>query len=87
VVAVPQRIDLPGRKTLRGMATMRGHATANEHIAQNLRDALDRLHRDIEKVEIWAGALSAFLQPIPDFELPHEFVLRRESPESSKREH
>jgi hypothetical protein len=42
----------------------------NEQIAHRLRDSLDRLHRDVQRVEIWAGALSAFVQPIPEYDLP-----------------
>lgn len=47
----------------------------NEQISRRLRDSLDRLHRETERVEIWAGALSAFVQPIPEYELPADFVL------------
>jgi hypothetical protein len=47
----------------------------NEQIYSRLRDSLDRLHRETERVEIWAGALSAFVQPIPDYELPANFLL------------
>jgi hypothetical protein len=65
---------------------MNGHGGTDQHIAQNLRHAVDRLHRDIEKVEIWAGALSAFLQPIPDYELPHEYVLPHQAPEETEAE-
>lgn len=66
---------------------MHGQAQLDEHIAQNLREAIDRLHRDVEKVEIWAGALSAFLQPVPDYELPHEYTLPRERSESKTTQH
>ena len=37
-------------------------------INQCLREALARLERDITAVEIWAGALSGFNQPVPDYE-------------------
>jgi hypothetical protein len=47
----------------------------NEQVAHRLRDSLDRLHREMERVEIWAGALSAFVQPIPEYDLPTDFLL------------
>jgi hypothetical protein len=47
----------------------------NEQISSRLRESLDRLHRETLRVEIWAGALSAFVQPIPDYDLPADFVL------------
>jgi len=47
----------------------------NEQISSRLRDSLDRLHGEILQVEIWAGALSAFARPIPEFELRTDFLL------------
>ncbi len=55
--------------------TMGSNAFTNEQIFARLRDSLDRLHRETETVEIWVGALSAFVKPIPDYELPADFVL------------
>jgi hypothetical protein len=37
-------------------------------IAQNLSEAIERLQRDIEQVELWAAVLSCFAQPVPDYE-------------------
>ena len=39
-----------------------------ETLKQNLRQAIDRLHQDIEAVEFWTEALRSFSQPIPDYE-------------------
>jgi hypothetical protein len=47
----------------------------NEQIADRLRDSLDRLQRDVQRVEIWAEALSAFVQPIPEYEMLADFQL------------
>jgi len=33
-----------------------------------LAEAIDGLDRDLEKVEFWAAALTAFLQPIPSYD-------------------
>ena len=38
-----------------------------EAIAQHLSEAIDRLQRDIEQVELWAAVLSCFAQPVPDY--------------------
>lgn len=37
-------------------------------IKQELDAALSRLRNDIDRVELWAGALSGFAQPVPDYE-------------------
>jgi hypothetical protein len=41
---------------------------AQEALKQNLRQAIDRLHADIDAVEFWTEALRSFSQPIPDYE-------------------
>jgi hypothetical protein len=54
-------------------------AGAQEMIARELQQAVERLHRDIERVEFWADALGNFSKPIPDYEASDsrlsEFVL------------
>jgi hypothetical protein len=39
-----------------------------EKVAQELRTAIDRLRIDIVRVEIWAGALSGFTKPVPNYD-------------------
>jgi hypothetical protein len=41
---------------------------AEEKIAQRLQESLDRLRNDLDRVEIWAGALEGFTQPVPEYE-------------------
>ena len=41
---------------------------SQETIAQHLYEAVARLQKDIELVEVWAAALSCFAQPIPEYE-------------------
>jgi hypothetical protein len=41
---------------------------AEEALKQHLRQAIDRLHADIDAVEFWTEALRSFSQPIPDYE-------------------
>jgi hypothetical protein len=60
---------------------------ARDRITQNLREAIDRLHRDVDNVEIWAGALSAFLQPVPEYDLPHEYTLPSNEDPSAPHNH
>ena len=41
---------------------------AGEKIVRNLQQAVERLHEDLTRVELWAGALSTFSKPIPGYE-------------------
>ena len=41
---------------------------AQETLKQHLRQAIDRLHSDMDAVEFWTEALRGFSQPIPDYE-------------------
>ena len=38
-----------------------------EKIVRNLQQAVERLHDDIARVELWAGALGCFNRPIPEY--------------------
>ena len=44
-------------------------------IAQRLQEALDQLHNDVHRVEVWAGALTGFAQPVPDYTPDEDHVL------------
>jgi hypothetical protein len=52
---------------------------ANEPLARaitrNLDEAIDRLDQDLERVEIWTAALTAFLEPIPGYDSNSRFLL------------
>ena len=41
---------------------------ARERIARQLVESVDRLQKEVDKVEFWATAVTAFTQPIPDYE-------------------
>jgi len=41
---------------------------ANEQITRNLFDAIERVRQDVDKVEFWAGAVTSFSQPVPDYD-------------------
>jgi hypothetical protein len=36
-------------------------------ITQRLHQAIEKLHEDVQRVEVWAGALSGFTKPIPQY--------------------
>lgn len=40
---------------------------AGDKIVRNLQQAVERLHDDLARVELWAGALGCFTKPIPDY--------------------
>ena len=41
-----------------------------QRVAEKLQDALERLQHDVRRVEVWAGALTGFAQPVPDYAPP-----------------
>jgi hypothetical protein len=55
---------------------------AEDTIVHNLIAALDRLHTDVEKVELWTAALGYFLTPVPEYQPSDQYIL----PTSPKRE-
>ena len=63
---------------------MRPNDPLVREIARNLDDAIHRLNQDLERVEIWTAALSAFLEPVPDYDsMDHAFLLPRAESEAS----
>jgi hypothetical protein len=46
-----------------------------EAIAQHLFEAVERLQRDLEQVELWAAVLGCFAQPVPDYQPDDRFRL------------
>jgi len=39
-----------------------------QHLARRLADSIERLHKEVEQVELWASAVSGFTQAVPDYE-------------------
>jgi hypothetical protein len=37
-------------------------------LTRNLIEALERLHEELDRVELWTAALSCFVRPPPDYE-------------------
>ena len=48
---------------------------AEELITRNLIEALERLHEDLDRVELWTAALSCFLHPAPAYEPGDQYML------------
>jgi hypothetical protein len=48
---------------------------AQEMIVRNLIEALERLHEDLERVELWTAALGHFQHPVPDYKPGEQYQL------------
>jgi len=48
---------------------------AEETIVQNLIEALEQLRQDLDKVELWAGALGCFQAPAPAYQPRDHYLL------------
>ena len=46
-----------------------------DKISERLQESLARLRKDIDQVELWAGALEGFSQPIPDYDAAWRYRL------------
>jgi hypothetical protein len=57
---------------------------ASDMIVRNLIEALNRLHDDLDKVELWTAALSSFQQPTPEYKPSADHVLPRREPTQKK---
>ena len=45
--------------------------SAKERMEHQLRDAIDRLRDNIDRVEFWANALDRLAQPVPEYQPTH----------------
>jgi hypothetical protein len=54
-------------------------------IVRNLVEALNRLHDDLDRVELWTAALSSFQQPAPDYRPGGDYLLPTGRPRSTER--
>jgi hypothetical protein len=48
---------------------------AEDQIVRNLVEALERLHEDLERVELWTAALGCFQRPVPDYQPGKQHLL------------
>ena len=59
---------------------------AEEMLVRNLIDALDRLHDDLDRVELWTVALSSFQRDVPDYQSGGGYLLPQRKSAGSKRQ-
>ncbi len=58
---------------------------AQDLIARHLVEALKDLHRNLDRVELWAAALSYFQSPVPDYRPSDQNLLpTREQPQADR---
>jgi hypothetical protein len=50
--------------------------TLHENLARQLSDSIDRLQKQVEKVEFWASAITGLTQPVPGYEPESTAVAR-----------
>jgi hypothetical protein len=60
---------------------------AEGKIVRNLVEALERLHEDLDRVELWTAALNGFQRPVPDYSPGEQYLLRSRQEEQSRRGH
>ena len=53
-----------------------------DKISERLQESLARLREDIDRVELWAGALEGFSQPIPDYDPSRRYRLGGDAQDS-----
>ena len=47
---------------------MAAGVAAGDKVSERLQESLARLRKDIDRVEVWAGALEGFSRPIPEYD-------------------
>ena len=50
---------------------------ASETVVKNLVEALNRLHDDLDRVELWTTALMCLQKPAPDYPPRPDYLLPR----------
>lgn len=48
---------------------------AEDQIVRNLAKAIERLHEDLDRVELWTEALNCFQRPVPDYQSGERYLL------------
>lgn len=54
---------------------MPGRDPVRDDIREHLQDAIAGLRKQLERVEVWAGALEGFSKPVPDYQPDNRFLL------------
>jgi hypothetical protein len=48
---------------------------AEDVIVRNLIEALNGLHRDLDRIELWTAALDCFHDPAPEYPASNDYLL------------
>ena len=62
------------------MAATTTTSNVQENLARQLSDSVERLQKQVEKVEFWASALTGFTRPIADYQPETTAVARYMKP-------
>jgi hypothetical protein len=62
------------------MAATTTTSGVQENLARQLSDSVERLQKQVEKVEFWASALTGFTRPIADYQPETTAVARYMKP-------
>ena len=54
---------------------MAAGVAGGDKISERLQESLARLREDIDRVELWAGALEGFSRPVPDYDPARSYRL------------
>jgi hypothetical protein len=52
---------------------------AEDIAVRNLIEALEHLHRDLDRLELWTAALRCFQKPAPEYQPGDRYLLRPSS--------
>jgi hypothetical protein len=48
---------------------------AEDIVVRNLIEALERLHEDLDRMEVWAAVLGSFSHPVPSYQQSDRYLL------------
>jgi hypothetical protein len=51
---------------------------AEDIVVRNLIEALERLHEDLDRMEMWAAVLGSFARPVPSYRQNERYLLNPE---------
>jgi hypothetical protein len=61
-------------------ATTAAPETAEDLVVRNLIEALNRIHADLERIELWTAALACFQETAPQYEPSADHLLPPRKP-------
>jgi hypothetical protein len=58
---------------------------AEDIAVRNLLEALERLHQDLDRVELWTNALESFQSPAPEYQPGDRYLLGSSAENQTRR--